>query len=66
MSAASRGHTPVVEYLLQKRANALVLDKHESDALSYARQNKHKAASDMIEAAIKRQTASVSSGLKRR
>jgi ankyrin repeat protein len=60
MSAASRGHTPIVEYLLQMRANALVLDKHDADALTYARKNKHSVTAHMLDAAIKSQTAAVS------
>lgn len=59
MSAASRGHGDVVEYLLQKHANALVLDLHDCDAATYARQNKHTSVADALEAVMMKQRAAV-------
>jgi hypothetical protein len=44
MAAASRGHYAVVEYLLaHARANALAVDFHQADALSYATQFRHES-----------------------
>ena len=59
ISAASRGHLEVCEYLLQKRANALVLDVHDCDAAAYARQNKHDGVAELLEKAMTAQIAAV-------
>lgn len=59
ISAASRGHLEVCEHLLQKRANALVLDVHDCDAAAYARQNKHDGVAELLEKAMTAQIAAV-------
>lgn len=59
MSAGSRGHGDVVEFLLQKNANSLVLDLHDTDAETYARQNKHYGVADTLKAAMVKQRAAV-------
>lgn len=59
ISAASRGNEGVCRFLLEKRANSLVLDVHEYNAADYARQNNHENVALLIEKAMEAQLAEV-------